>query len=464
VIHESARHRFFQMLGIDPLPEGRPRLEPFGKYLERTLPPATSPKDENDRDDRVREEDWRARCRPWTMADAPFAAAWLKENERQIDLVVAATKRPRFYWPLVYVDDAPSFASFSGLSGSLYSGSFVSGCIVRDLGGALCTRAMFRIREGRSEGVWQDLLACHRLARLMAQAPTITDGLEAIGVEEIAARGDAVLAHDGKLTVEQARRFAAELGKLPPMTKMAERFNWAERLTRLDFVVAASRGGIENNDELRATVFGYYNFFRDGAKPTSFVQRVDISLTDWNSPMRIGNQWFDRIAAALSKPTRQERLAAIAGADRDFQPVLDDAYSNGSTVRKILSVVGLAGEVRRRTAAVVIGWVAIEHMADAEDRAAVYRDMAQLVFALAAYRAEHGEYPADLAALAPKYIPAVPEDIFSTGPLHYRREGEGYVLYSIGPNGVDDGGRNDPNSKVDGDWDDIAIRVPAKPK
>ncbi len=62
-------------------------------------------------------------------------------------------------------------------------------------------------------------------------------------------------------------------------------------------------------------------------------------------------------------------------------------------------------------------------------------------------------------------IPAVPEDIYAAGPLRYRHKGEGYVLYSVGPNGVDDGGRNysdDYNDPTARDSDDIAIRVPAK--
>ena len=69
----------------------------------------------------------------------------------------------------------------------------------------------------------------------------------------------------------------------------------------------------------------------------------------------------------------------------------------------------------------------------------------------------------------PKYLPAIPEDIFSGGPLRYKREGPGYVLYSVGRNGKDDGGRaswdNDQEHPGDNEGrDDIAIRVPAKKK
>jgi hypothetical protein len=64
----------------------------------------------------------------------------------------------------------------------------------------------------------------------------------------------------------------------------------------------------------------------------------------------------------------------------------------------------------------------------------------EVMCALELYRRAHGAYPADLATLAPSYLPALPEDPFSGDPLVYRVETEGYTLYSVGPNKVDDGG------------------------
>ena len=62
--------------------------------------------------------------------------------------------------------------------------------------------------------------------------------------------------------------------------------------------------------------------------------------------------------------------------------------------------------------------------------------------ALRAYRLEHGAYPATLAALTPAYLKQIPNDPFAaSGPLHYKRQGSKYVLYSIGPDGKDDGGK-----------------------
>lgn len=61
--------------------------------------------------------------------------------------------------------------------------------------------------------------------------------------------------------------------------------------------------------------------------------------------------------------------------------------------------------------------------------------------ALAAYHHDHGEYPASLDELVPDYLEALPPDPFSQGPLVYRRgEADEYVLYTVGEDGIDDGG------------------------
>ena len=44
----------------------------------------------------------------------------------------------------------------------------------------------------------------------------------------------------------------------------------------------------------------------------------------------------------------------------------------------------------------------------AEDRAAMQVELTKLAFALAAYRADHGVYPAKLAELVPKYTEGGP--------------------------------------------------------
>jgi len=94
---------------------------------------------------------------------------------------------------------------------------------------------------------------------------------------------------------------------------------------------------------------------------------------------------------------------------------------------------------------------------DAVDRSEQIQRNLHLAFALAAYKADHGKYPLKLDALAPKYLPQIPLDLFTGKALIYRPAANGYLLYSFGPNGQDDEGRwydDDPPG------DDPRIRLP----
>jgi len=64
--------------------------------------------------------------------------------------------------------------------------------------------------------------------------------------------------------------------------------------------------------------------------------------------------------------------------------------------------------------------------------------------ALRRYILERGTPPTSLEILVPEYLDAVPDDPFSEGPLAYRATDDGYLLYSVGSDGVDDGGLRVP--------------------
>jgi hypothetical protein len=62
------------------------------------------------------------------------------------------------------------------------------------------------------------------------------------------------------------------------------------------------------------------------------------------------------------------------------------------------------------------------------------------------FRLARGRWPESLADVVPEVLAAVPADPFDGQPLRYRRTAGGVVIYSIGPDGADDGGtfRYDP--------------------
>jgi hypothetical protein len=69
------------------------------------------------------------------------------------------------------------------------------------------------------------------------------------------------------------------------------------------------------------------------------------------------------------------------------------------------------------------------------------KQMTVTAIALKRYQLKNGKYPASLDALVPGLVAAVPVDPVNGEPLHYRPNPDGtFLLYSVGENGVDDGG------------------------
>lgn len=91
-------------------------------------------------------------------------------------------------------------------------------------------------------------------------------------------------------------------------------------------------------------------------------------------------------------------------------------------------------------------------------------DQTRIACALERHRLAHGAYPESLDALAPAFLQSVPHDVINGQPMKYNRTEEGgFVLYSVGWNQTDDGGRtglidtkspdSKPGVKVEnGDW------------
>ena len=74
-------------------------------------------------------------------------------------------------------------------------------------------------------------------------------------------------------------------------------------------------------------------------------------------------------------------------------------------------------------------------------RALVADRVTMLRLALRAHQLEHGAPPPNLQALVPNYINAVPADPFGKGEaLRFQTDGKTYELWSIGPDGIDNGG------------------------
>lgn len=70
--------------------------------------------------------------------------------------------------------------------------------------------------------------------------------------------------------------------------------------------------------------------------------------------------------------------------------------------------------------------------------------LAKTAVAVERFRLANGRYPDSMEEVVPGFISVLPTDPFSGQPLRYKRIAKGYVVYSVGADGRDDGGRERP--------------------
>ena len=317
---------------------------------------------------------------------------------------------------------------------------------------------MLRLCQGKVDEPWQDLLACHRLARLVGQGPNLVELLVAAAIDGMARGGDRALLEHAHLTAVQIAEMRADLDHLPPMSKMADKIDVAERCIYLDNVSRVAREGLSS---IASFPTGSGNWEESGTLK-SVIDSIGRMRIDWDVVCRMGNSWYDRVAEAYRKSDRADRRAALDVISRD----LNELSRKSSRWQDLLPLLLLSGNRAGEHVGapfVSLTFMAIWTVADFEDRWTMESELNKLAFALAAYRVDRGAYPAKLADLMPKYVKIVPKDIFNGAELHYRQEGGGYLLYSVGPNGKDDGGKTLEDRKANEDCDDLTVRISAKP-
>jgi len=460
-IMEKDRTKYFQMLGIPPLPEKGDYFVDLQQYLARQKGAKQGDANSDSGTAHAFELLEPAERRPWTKQQFPVLAAWLAANEKPLGVLVQASRRPRRYDPLICGAKAPLIAALQPA---------LSPCNGPSLVRALVARAMLRLSSTKVAEAWEDLLTCHRFARLVGQGPMLTDFLTAQGADAAAFGGDQALLEHASRTAAQILQMRDDLDRLPPMARAADRIDLAERFEYLSVVSYYSRQGRASLAELRSSV----TFEPAGAKELcrvvdALARYSDGTALDWNIVLRMGNSWYDQIADAYRKPTWAAKHEALHRLDADLHKLQTTAKDLALLDKSMLTNPQRAFSERVGQIILIMFLPLTEVEYNLDARPTMNRDLTKLAFALAAYRADHGSYPAKLADLSPKYVREVPKDIFNGQELHYRREGKGYCLYSVGRNGKDDGGKGFENGRREDelekkDCDDLVIRMPAASK
>ena len=412
------------MLGIQSVSKQSPRFKYIGTYLKEHADPASNDAQIKNLMTQIQVGLLDMVNRPWQRTDNEALAGYLDENKAALDLLVAAAALPKYYAPLL-ADETPSRLISASLAVERRL-AFVCRC--------LNVRAMLRVKENDLDGAFSDLLACHRIARLLAAgSPFDVSIAKAQVIEAMTCRTEMKIIESGSLSGSQAQQLLNALSELPEITAPEVAADIGER--------AIIQQEIELLQTDKDSVVGFFEHGQEDV--SSEVEAFQKAKIQWDLASQRADEVQDSVVRALSMhddPKRQLEQFQQLNNQYEQWKKKDDEHSQKFE------------EIFRSDPSGASRWIgeAIAYSLRpncwqrklAHSRGQNRKAMVSIGLALVVYRSKFDRYPASLSELAPEILPKVPIDMFSHEPFKYTRDGSKQArLTSWGANQVNDAGK-----------------------
>jgi len=245
------------------------------------------------------------------------------------------------------------------------------------------------------------------LSRRMLGEPVLIAQLVAWAIDGIVARGVMCVVERGVVPEDAARRLAEEIAKDDLIAAHARAMQmeraaglWAfEQMRRRPVWVGTVLGNVTSESGLRLWL---WKLWGNVGRPLLYANEL------------VYLDYMEQAIQAAKLPWRE-------GAWRQVRDAADKMPWWAPLVRALAPLYSGVGQKR--------------------DRVIAARAMLVTALAIEVYRQRTGHLPASLVALKAEVPWAMTQDVFSGHDLIYRPRDGGYLLYSIGPNLKDDGGK-----------------------
>lgn len=532
------------------------------KLLKTSLPKSTPRNETYPEDPRVQASFNEALKGPWSAQEHSRLATWLYRNRTATHRLLAASKRPRYYFPCLAgaSESTETTAPVISVTGPKLG-------LVRSEAKKLKLRANRATYEGRFDDARRDAHALCNLGRLLQQGMFAIEQLDSLVIWNMGLDAATDLVATGRLSPGQLQRLYAELPALDEQA-LGQALN-QKRLRLLDIVTAVAQAPnllrtlLQRRDQglsplqamgRKGNTPGEPDRTRPGPgrpprrptriprqtappveqldpgpmpapppgiapsgrrttrRPQPQPQRTDdpqqqatippparrgepptaqtsanplLSLpeiepavdaqklqprasqagrlhkqVDFNAVLQRINRYFDQLEALPTLPAgkRKELLVKLQA---DFNTAAQEAQLEPTRNAEKFQDLdeNTSAPTRWMGSLLLVLWGMDPQSASSVTELGLHvaqqRDLLGLAIALELNRQKTGTFPEKLDELVGVYIREVPVDRFASGPPIYRRENNGYVLYSVGPNGKDDGG-TESEKVFEGD---LVIRV-----
>ena len=343
---------------------------------------------------------------------------WLTENEEIFELLIAGTQKP-YYWQK-YNDRK------AGVMGILlpYLSRF------KRLVYPLRWRAQLQAEQGLYKDAFNDTKVCYRFGQHIRGSKIIIEQLSGIAIEAFAVRTVRDILSEYEVDSATLASLQKDFEGLIADEDFALSLE-VEKLIMYDEAQRCFTEGRLGGGHLympRAMALG-----RGGG---GILAKMDNPVFVILSPQ----QWRGVAKVLFLHPNKQQT-----------REMADQLYSFWNTVaNKSPGQIRVEDiDIEKESMEIIRGNILLEILCSAVWRVNEinYQNKANVeatltIIAISRYKLDKDYYPDSLDKLAESgYLKQVPMDPFSDKPLVYRRTEDGFVLYSVGLNFIDDGGK-----------------------
>jgi hypothetical protein len=353
-------------------------------------------------------------------ATASEVEEFLRRHHRKLELLRLGATMPKARYPVDWSEVRSAF--FPHLSTMRVSAQLLG------------ASALVRSRRGDAEGAVADVEAILAMADSVAPEPALISQVARVASQRVAIYTLNTVMCTSAPSASECRRLHAALSRVDQMAAFQRAMEGSRVL------------GIWVFDEIRRSPETYSSLFGPTSscdrillpEPPEWLMRTGLVRVLWSPWLKKDEvlylRYVERKLALFQKPHDEKSR-------EELERWLSQMPQYALVTRVLVPMFGRAAQRR--------------------DEGIANVGLAQWALALRVYQAKTGRYPAALGDVATVVDWPLPGDPFSGRPFVYGREGQGYFLYSLGPNRRDDGGKERPRTYAPAETapDDIVWRM-----
>jgi hypothetical protein len=286
---------------------------------------------------------------------------------------------------------------------------------MRECARLLRADAIIKAMEGNKSEAFEDIIAGMKLGEALAQEPVLISQLVRIAMNGILSSGLQASLDGGDLSPEQTRRLMMQIARA------------RDRRAFADSLAGELHVGLQIFSGLRAG---------DPAKLNALNQAMGVGSQDtmdklfrdfYRSPF--GRPWLNMDAATYADIIGR----ACSAAEQPYY----EAAPELNQIEMDFANLPLTRVLSNRLTP------GLMRACEAQARHEAILDLMQIGILVEQHHARTGSYPETLDAIVPELGGSLPVDPFTGKPYQYQPSDDGFLLYSIGQNLIDDGGTHE---------------------